>query len=95
VVRSPMMVSDVWGRVGGRICNSSSACCICTNLMHVCLAHAAAACCVCAVRAAGFAVCGFGMGEHFASRPKLLAAALQHLPAEKPRVVVGLVSDRI
>jgi hypothetical protein len=39
----------------------------------------------------GFALCGFGMGEHFSARPKLLSAALQHLPADKPRVVVGLV----
>jgi hypothetical protein len=38
-------------------------------------------------------MCGFGMGEHFAARPKLLSAALQHLPADKPRVAVGLVSD--
>ncbi|WIA41169.1 hypothetical protein OEZ86_004784 [Tetradesmus obliquus] len=41
---------------------------------------------------AGFALCGFGMGEPAAARPALMAAALQHLPAEKPRVVVGLAS---
>lgn len=33
------------------------------------------------------------MGEHFTARPKLLSAAVQHLPADKPRVVVGMVSD--
>ncbi|KAF6252340.1 tRNA-guanine(15) transglycosylase-like protein [Scenedesmus sp. NREL 46B-D3] len=41
---------------------------------------------------AGFALCGFGMGEPAAARPGLMAAALQHLPADKPRVVVGLAS---
>jgi hypothetical protein len=35
------------------------------------------------------------MGEHFAARPKLLSAALQHLPADKPRVAVGLVSVQL
>jgi hypothetical protein len=43
---------------------------------------------------AGFALCGFGMGEPAAARPGLMAAALQHLPADKPRVVVGLVSTK-
>jgi hypothetical protein len=41
----------------------------------------------------GFALCGFGMGEPAAARPALMSAALQHLPADKPRVVVGLVSS--
>ena len=89
-----MLASVLGGLVWRTIAAASGA-----NSAHIkstCAAAAAAAaavCCVCTVYASGFAVCGFGMGEHFASRPKLLAAALQHLPADKPRVVVGLVSS--
>lgn len=43
---------------------------------------------------AGFALCGFGMGEPSSAQPQLMAAAVQHLPADKPRVAVGLVSSR-
>ncbi len=39
---------------------------------------------------AGFALCGFGMGEDAALRPRLLAAAVERLPADKPRLLVGM-----
>eukprot|EP00775_Hariotina_reticulata_P009329 gene9329-biopygen11195 len=42
---------------------------------------------------AGFALCGFGMGESTSARPALLEAALRHLPADKPRLVSGLLAD--
>lgn len=41
-------------------------------------------------RSAGFALCGFGCGETDAERPALIAAALKHLPAGKPRFLSGL-----
>jgi queuine tRNA-ribosyltransferase subunit QTRTD1 len=40
--------------------------------------------------AAGFALCGFGMGEDAALRPALLAAAVDQLPADKPRLLLGM-----
>lgn len=42
---------------------------------------------------AGFALCGFGMGETLEQQPALLQAAVQHLPADKPRLIGGLVRD--
>ncbi len=40
---------------------------------------------------AGFALCGFGTGEPPEERPRLLRAALDHLPGDRLRMVSGLV----
>ncbi|KAI8476810.1 MAG: tRNA-guanine(15) transglycosylase-like protein [Monoraphidium minutum] len=40
----------------------------------------------------GFALCGFGMGEDAALHPQLLAAAVEHLPADKPRLLLGMAA---
>ena len=42
-------------------------------------------------RADGFALSGFGMGEDAALRRELLETAVAHLPAGKPRILLGMV----
>ena len=41
---------------------------------------------------AGFALCGFGLGESAEARSQLLDAAIEHLPEDLPRIMSGAFS---
>jgi hypothetical protein len=45
----------------------------------------------CCALSLGFALSGFGMGEDASLHPQLLAAAVEHLPEGKPRLLLGMV----
>lgn len=63
----------------------------CSHACHRCCCCWSTNCCCLLIHVPGFALCGFGFGEPAAARPRLLAAAMQQLPADKPKLVAGLV----